>query len=182
MTAQPVRQGDVNRRPRLRGWGRNLLLALHIVTAVGALATDAILLSLAVTGRFSRDADMIRGAYLVMELLLSTVLLPFALTALVTGVMLGLGSRWGIVRHYWVLTKLVLTLAAATAGALLLRPALNESAANVLAVPLADLPATGIGPVAIRVIAGPTIGVLLMTAAVVLAVSKPWGQTWLRRR
>jgi hypothetical protein len=39
------------------------LLALHIVTAVGALATDAILLSLAVTGRFSRDADVIRGAY-----------------------------------------------------------------------------------------------------------------------
>jgi hypothetical protein len=152
------------------------------VTAVGALATDAILLSLAATGRLSRDADLIRAVYLVMDLLLSSVLLPLALTALVTGILLGLGSHWGIARHYWVLTKLVLTLAAATAAVLLLRPALNESAATVLAVPLADLPATGIGPVAIRVMAGPTIGVLMMTAAVVLAVSKPWGRTRFRAR
>jgi hypothetical protein len=158
------------------------LLSLHVVTAVGALATDAILLSLAATGRLSRDADLIRAVYLVMDLLLSAVLLPFALTALVTGIVLGLGSHWGVVRHYWVLTKLVLTLAAATAAVLLLRPALNESAAAVLAVPLADLPATGIGPVAIRVMAGPTIGVLMMTAAVVLAVSKPWGRTRFRAR
>jgi hypothetical protein len=158
------------------------LLSLHIVTAVGALATDAILLSLAATGRLSRDADLIRAVYLVMDLLLSAVLLPFALTALVTGILLGLGSHWGVVRYYWVLTKLVLTLAAATAAVLLLRPALNESAATVLAVPLADLPATGIGPAAIRVMAGPTIGVLMMTAAVVLAVSKPWGRTRFRAR
>ncbi len=158
------------------------MLSLHIVTAVGALATDAILLSLAATGRLSRDADLIRAVYLVMDLLLSAVLLPFAPTALVTGILLGLGSHWGVVRHYWVLTKLVLTLAAATAAVLLLRPALNESAANVLAVPLADLPATGTGPVAIRVMAGPTIGVLMMTAAVVLAVSKPWGRTRFRAR
>ncbi len=158
------------------------MLSLHIVTAVGALATDAILLSLAATGRLSRDADLIRAVYLVMDLLLSAVLLPFALTALVTGILLGLGSHWGVVRYYWVLTKLVLTLAAATAAVLLLRPALNESAATVLAVPLADLPATGIGPAAIRVMAGPTIGVLMMTAAVVLAVSKPWGRTRFRAR
>jgi hypothetical protein len=30
--------------------------------------------------------------------------------------------------------------------------------------------------------AGPTIGVLMMTAAVVLAVSKPWGRTPFRAR
>jgi hypothetical protein len=164
-----------------RRW-RNLLLTLHIAVAVGALGTDTILLTLGVTGLVSNDAELIRAAYLAMDLLVSAVLVPLALAALGTGVLLGLGTRWGLVRHWWVLTKLTLTLVAATAAVLVLRPSLNQAAASALAVPPAELPGAGIGQVAVRAATAPAMGVLLMTAAVALAVFKPWGRTWLRRR
>jgi hypothetical protein len=103
-----------------RRW-RNLLLAVHIMVAVGALGTDTILLTLGVAGLVSSDAELIRAAYLAMDLLVSAVLLLLALAALATGVLLGLGTRWGLARHYWVLTKLVLTIVLASAAVLLLR-------------------------------------------------------------
>jgi hypothetical protein len=170
-------------RPRRlpRRW-RNLLLCVHIMVAVGALGTDTILLTLGVTGLASSDPELIRAAYLAMDLLVTAVLVPLALAALGTGVLLGLGTRWGLARHWWVLAKLALTIVGASAAVVLLRPAVDQAAATALALPLAELPTAGIGQVAVRVMLAPTLGVLLLTTAVVLAVSKPWGQTRFRRR
>lgn len=177
-TATPL-----DRRPRRlpRRW-RNLLLVVHIMVAVGALSTDTILLTLGVTGLASSDPELIRAAYLAMDLLVTAVLLPLALAALGTGVLLGLGTRWGLARHWWVLAKLALTIVGASAAVLLLRPSVDQAAATALAVPLAELPTAGIGQLAARVMLAPTLGVVLLTTAVVLAVYKPWGQTRFRRR
>jgi hypothetical protein len=176
--------GPTATAPRLRRlprrW-RDLLLTLHIMAAVGALGTDTILLTLGVTGLLSSDPELIRAAYLAMDLLVTAVLLPLALAALASGVLLELGTRWGLARHYWVLTKLVLTLVLASAAVLLLRPSLNQAAATARALPLTELPTAGIGQLAVRVMLAPTVGVLLLTTAVVLAVYKPWGQTRFRR-
>jgi hypothetical protein len=168
-------------RPKQRRW-HNLLRAVHIIVAVGALATDAILLTLAITGLASSDADLIRAAYLTMDLLVSAVLIPLALATLLTGILLALTSPWGIARHYWVLTKLILALTAATAAVFLLRPTLNEAAADALGVTLADLPSTGIGPIAARAATSSAVGVSLLTIAALLAVYKPWGRIRRRRR
>jgi hypothetical protein len=166
------------RLPRRR---RNLLLTVHIVVAVGALGTDAILLTLGVTGLVSGDGELVRAAYLAMDLLVAVVLVPLALAALLTGVLLGLGTRWGLVRHWWVLAKLTLTIVLATAAVFLLRPSLNEAAASALALPTAELAGAGIGQVAVRAATAPAVGVLLLTTAVVLAVFKPRGRTRFRR-
>ena len=179
--------GHIATTPAQRTWRlprrwRNLLLTVHIVVAVGALGTDAILLTLGVTGLASNDAELIRAAYVVMDLLAPAVLLPLALAALGTGVLLGLGTRWGLARHWWVLTKLTLTTVLASAAVFLLRPSLDQAAATALALPLAELPGAGIGQVAVRAATAPTLGVLLLTTAVALAVYKPWGRTGLRRR
>jgi hypothetical protein len=175
----PTATAPARRSRRLPQRWRNLLLATHIVVAVGALGTDAVLLTLGVTGLASSDPDLIRAAYLAMDLLVAAAL---ALAALLTGVLLGLGTRWGLARHWWVLAKLVLAIVLASAAVLVLRPSLNQAAADALAVPLAELPAAGIGQVAVRVTTAPIVGVLLLTTAVVLAVYKPWGQTRFRRR
>jgi hypothetical protein len=170
------------RRPRRlpRRW-RNLLLAVHIAVAVGALGTDTILLTLGVTGLASGDGELIRAAYLAMDLVVAVVLVPLAVAALGTGILLGLGTRWGLVRHWWVLTKLVLTIVLATAAVLVLRPTLDQAAASALALPPAELAGAGVGQVAVRAATAPAVGVLLLTTAVALAVSKPWGRTRFRR-
>jgi hypothetical protein len=161
---------------------RNLLLTVHIVVAVGVLGTDLVLLTLGTTALVSRDPELIRASYMAMGLLADAVLVPLALAALLTGILLGLGTAWGLTRHTWVLAKLVLTIATATAAVLVLRPALNRAAAQALQVPLAELPATGIGQAGVVMTVAPVGALLVLVATVTLAVVKPWGQTRFRRR
>jgi hypothetical protein len=181
-TASPTTSTRTRPARRLPPRWRNLLLTTHIVVAVGVLGADLVLLTLGVTALASRDPELVRAAYLTMGLLAEAVLLPLALAAPLTGILLGLGTRWGLARHWWVLTKLVLTIAVATAAVFVLRPALNRAAAQALQVPLAELPTTGIGPTGVAVTLPFTGALLVLVAIVTLAVFKPWGQTRFRRR
>jgi uncharacterized membrane protein len=47
-----------------------------------------------------------------MELIASNVIVPLAIASLVTGLVISLGTKWGLFRHYWVLISLVLTVIA----------------------------------------------------------------------
>jgi hypothetical protein len=89
------------------------------------LGTDIVLLTLGITGLASPDPELIRAGYLAMGLLADAVLLPPALAAPITGILLALGTRWGLARHWWVTVKLVLTIGLATAAVCVLRTALN---------------------------------------------------------
>ena len=167
---------------RLSHRWRNLLLTVHVVTSVGVLGLDIVLLALGMTGLVSNNADLIRAGYLTMGLLADTLLLPLAIGSLVTGIVVGLGTHWGLTRHLWVLAKLVLTIGTATAAVLVLRPALNRAAAYAVAVPLAELQAGGSGPIGRAVTIAPATALLVLLTAVTLAVFKPWGRTTFRRR
>jgi hypothetical protein len=139
------------------------------------------LLTLGITGLASPDPELIRAGYLAMGLLADAVLLPPALAAPITGILLALGTRWGLARHWWVTVKLVLTIGLATAAVFVLRPALNRGAAQALLVPTAELPTTGIGPTGIAVTLAPLGALPVLVTTVTLAVVKPWGQTRFQR-
>jgi hypothetical protein len=124
---------------------RNLLLTTHVVVAVGVLGTDLVLLTLGTTALVSGDPELVRASYLAMGLLADAVLEPLALAAPLTGILVGLGTAWGLTRHTWVLAKLVLTIGVATAAVLVLRPALHRAAEQALQVSLAELSTTAIG-------------------------------------
>lgn len=66
-------------------------------------------LALAIAGLTSQDAQMVRSAYLAMELIAWFVIVPLSFAPLLTGPVLSLGTPWGLFRHYWVLFSLVLT-------------------------------------------------------------------------
>ncbi|WGD39218.1 hypothetical protein [Streptomyces cathayae] len=91
---------------------RKLALTAHIASSVGWLGSVAAFLVLAVAGLTSQDAQRVRGAYLAMELTGWYVIVPLALASLLTGLVQSLGTPWGLLRHYWVLAKLVLTVVA----------------------------------------------------------------------
>src|SRR5262249_18604671 len=67
---------------------------------------------LALAGLFSQNAMTVRATYLAMELTTRFVIVPFAFVALLTGVVSSLFTRWGLLRYYWVLVKLVITILA----------------------------------------------------------------------
>ena len=91
---------------------RKAALTAHVTSSVGWLGSVVTVLALAVVGLTSRDGQTVRAAYVAMDVLGGTVLVPFAVASLVTGVVQSLGTPWGLFRHYWVVVKLVLTLAA----------------------------------------------------------------------
>lgn len=95
-------------RPRLR----KLALTTHIVTSVGWLGAVAAFLALAVAGQTSADAELARAACLAMEQTARSVLVPLSLLSLLTGAALSLGTKWGLLRHYWVLAKLLMNVVA----------------------------------------------------------------------
>ena len=91
---------------------RKFTLATHVATSVGLLGGVASFLLLAVVGLTSPDIGMVRAAYPAMALIAWVIVLPLALLALAIGLIESLGTKWGLIRHYWVIVKLALTVIA----------------------------------------------------------------------
>src|SRR6266704_1743054 len=88
---------------------RKFALTVHVSSSVGFLGAVAGFLALAVAGLTSQNAQIVRAAYLAMDLTGWFVIVPLCLASLLTGLVQSLGTTWGLFRHYWVLAKLSLT-------------------------------------------------------------------------
>lgn len=169
-----------SRRPVRPRWYAALLTG-HVVLAVGSVGVAGVLLLLAVTGLSSEDGDLVRGAYLALDVIAGTLFLPLAVLALATGVLVATTGGWGLTRHYWVLAKLVLTLGAATALIFSLRPALGRAAEAARSAPLSDLPGSGVGSVGTAATVATGIALVVLVLAASIGLAKPWGRIGRRR-
>src|SRR5882757_5508421 len=151
---------------------RKLVLTVHIIFSVGWFGAVAAFLALAIAGLTSRDAQMVRTAYVGMELTARFVIVPLAIASLLSGIVQSLGTPWGLFRHYWVLAKLLLT-AFATAVLLAKMPLIHYAARAAEATPSkTDLHTAGI-----QLAFHATGGMLVLLAITALSVYKPWGLT-----
>ena len=91
---------------------RRLLLLCHVVSSVGWFGAAAAFAGLVFAALRTADAQVARAAVLSMEPIMWLAIVPLALASLLTGLIQSLASHWGLVRHYWVVYKLVLTLLA----------------------------------------------------------------------
>lgn len=93
-------------RPSLR----KLVLTVHLTLSVGWIGAVVAYLALGIAATTTTNADTVRGAWVAMELTGWFVIVPLAVMALLTGVLMSVGTPWGLFRHYWVLISLALTL------------------------------------------------------------------------
>jgi hypothetical protein len=91
---------------------RKVSLAVHLTVSVGWIGSVAAYLALDVTTATSEDPSLLRAAYVGMEMIARSVIVPFAAASLLTGLLMSLGTKWGLIRHYWVLISFVLTVLA----------------------------------------------------------------------
>lgn len=91
---------------------RRFVLTVHVTVSVGWIGALAGFLVLATTGLVGQDALTVRSAYVAMDAINRFVILPAALIALATGMLQALATPWGLMRHYWVLFKLLIIVAA----------------------------------------------------------------------
>lgn len=155
--------------PRLRQFA----LTAHVTASVGWLGALAVFFAHALASLISQDEQMVRAVSLAMGLTAWFVILPLSLASLTTGLVQALGTAWGLLRHYWVLFKLLLT-AVATIVLLLKLGPISYLAGAAAAATFSSADLIGLR---ISIMVHAAGGLLVLLAAVVLAVYKPAGMT-----
>ncbi len=91
---------------------RKFALTAHISASVGWIGAVVAYLALAVVTQTSEDAQLVRSAYIALDPITGYALVPLAFASLLTGLVMSLGTQWGLFRHYWVIFKFLLTVLA----------------------------------------------------------------------
>ncbi|MCK9895589.1 hypothetical protein [Frankia sp. AgB32] len=160
----PRQVGRPLRRP-----ARLALLTLHVVVSVSWNGVAFAQLALASTAM--ANADLRHAAYELMHVVDRAVDIPLALLTLITGVVMSVGTRWGLLRHWWVVAKLTITVFAVISGGAVVR-ALIVSADHATR----GAPAAAPTQSAALIVCACVMNVLFITATV-LSTAKPWGRT-----
>jgi uncharacterized membrane protein len=157
---------------------RKFALSAHLTVSIGWIGTVIAYLAFSVAAMTTDDADTLRSAWIAMDLIGWYVIVPLAIASLITGLVMSLGTKWGLFRHYWVVISLVLT-TLATVVLLLHMPSVSELAARARAT-------EGMGPemnehLVARLREGdwlhPALGLLVLLVVQALNLYKPSGLT-----
>jgi hypothetical protein len=155
---------------------RRFTFTTHVTSSVGWFGAALTLVALAVVGLTSDDEATVRGAYLLMAPAAWFVLVPLAHASLLSGIILSLGTAWGLFRYYWVAVKLGLTVFAT--AILLIYMRTFQQMAGVAADPAVDLAAVrNASPIVHGILA-----LVVLVSATVLGIYKPFGMTERGRR
>lgn len=97
---------------------RKFALAAHLTISVGWIGAVGAFLALVLMAQNTPDPQVLQAAWIAMDAIGWSVIVPLAVASLVTGLVMSLGTKWGLLGHYWILISLVLT--ALATGVLLL--------------------------------------------------------------
>ena len=158
---------------------RKFALTAHVLASVGWIGAVVASLGLAVAALVGTDTDTVRAAYVSLDLLGRFVLVPFAFAALLGGLAQAFITKWGLLRHYWVIVKLIITVFAtvilvtytqtlAHFAQIASNPTASAEALRALRTPSVVIHASG--------------ALVMLVVATVLAMYKPKGMTAYGRR
>ncbi|MFF0314763.1 hypothetical protein ACFYPH_08945 [Micromonospora sp. NPDC005252] len=150
--------------PRIPPATRKALLTLHLITSLGWLGADLVLLTLGIAAQRGADPAVV---YPVAGLVGTVLFAPLSVLVWLVGVASALLTPWGLVRHRWVLVKLVITTVMVGLVLFLLTPNLRHASALGAALPARDRA---------DLVIAPAVSTSLMIIATVLSTYKPWGR------
>ncbi|MPZ94887.1 MAG: hypothetical protein GEU96_08180 [Propionibacteriales bacterium] len=151
---------------------RRAVLVVHIASAGAWIGIDVVMGVFVFTALFSDDPATQALCYQALELFAIWPLFTTGMVCLASGILLGLGTKYGLVRFWWVAVKLVLNLALNTLVLLSLRPGITEVAESGRRIADGQSVVVSPGDMVFPPIVSPTVLII----AVVLSVYKPWGR------
>lgn len=149
---------------RLSPTARKALLTLHLVTSLGWLGADLVLLTLGIAGLRGADPAVV---YPTAALVVTWLFAPLSAVVWLVGVASALLTPWKLLRWRWVLVKFVLTTVMLGLVLLLLRPNVQR---------LGELGAAAGTHERFDLVIAPTVSTTLLVIATVLSTYKPWGR------
>lgn len=153
-------------------------LTAHISSSVGWLGAVGGFLVLAIAGLTSQNAEMVRAAYLALELVGWCIIVPLCFASFLTGLVQSLGTNWGLFRHYWIVVKLLITMFATILLLVHMQP-VGHLARVVAETTLARGDLAGMR---IQLVADAGAAIVVLLIATALSVYKPGGLTPYGRR
>ena len=118
------------RRLRISPALRKGTLVVHIASAGIWVGVDVIVAVLVLVGWFGDDPGVRGVAYQALGLFVVWPMLVSGLVCLLSGLLLGLASKWGLVRYWWVAVKLALNLVLCTLIVVVLWPGMDAVRAH----------------------------------------------------
>lgn len=155
---------------------RKTVLTVHVIVAVSWLGLTFGDVTLGLTAIVTDTPAVQHAMFRALGTIADVLLLPIAWLAYGTGILLALGTRWGLVRHKWVLTKFVLTTVTVGLTTFSLVPGLKTMRDTVDATPVDELVPLSAADISGLITAG-IVSTSCYTIAVALSIFKPWGRT-----
>jgi hypothetical protein len=159
-----------------------LTITAHVTFSVGWLGAVAAFLVLSIAGLTSHDAEVVRGAYLSMNLISRFVIIPMCFAALATGLLQALGTPWGLFRYYWIVMKFGLAIFATLALLIHQFAVMAVAAKRVSGAAAGTLFSADFDPLKTELVRAPSLAIVLLLVVTTLGVYKPWGLTRYGRR
>ncbi|OKI60865.1 hypothetical protein A6A27_28985 [Micromonospora sp. CB01531] len=157
---------------RLGARTRKGVLVVHIASAGAWLGVDVAMAVVIFTAVVDHDTAVRALCLQALQLFAVWPLFTAGMICLATGVVLGLGSKYGLVRYWWVATKLALNVALTGLVPLALRPGLSGLSELGRELAAGHLVTFSVG----NMIYPPIVSPAALVVALVLAVFKPWGR------
>lgn len=157
---------------------RKLQLVAHVVSSIGWLGAVAAFLALAVEGLLSPGARTACAAYIAANVIGLFVIVPMSITSLLTGFAEAASTPWALLRHYWVLLKLSITIVSIVLLLVHMQPVTLLARAAMATPPSV----AALGKLRVQLIADSSLALLALLANITLAMYKPAGLTPYGRR
>lgn len=159
---------------------RKAVLTAHVAISVGWLGLVTGMFAMSVSGATTSDAEQQAAVYRIMSMLDEIFLGMTSMFALITGIVVGAGTKWGLLQRKWVAVKFFTTMGVMVLGfsvihQLILRA--NELVDQGAPVRGGELDTVGWSMAAAAAVA--LLSLVFMTA---VSTYKPWGPTRRGRR
>jgi uncharacterized membrane protein len=152
---------------------RKLALTAHVTTSVAWMGGVACFLALSIAGVMSQQHSTVQAAYVAMNLICWSVVVPLSVVSPISGFVQAIGTPWGLSKHYWVLVKLLITVPC-TLGLLLHMLPTTQLAAAAMQGELVD---ESMRELRIQLVADSAVALVALSVVVALAIYKPRGLT-----
>lgn len=173
MTTTAATRGLQRRSWRLGSRTRKAFLLVHILSAGAWVGIDIVMGVLVFTALLTDDVRTAALSYQALGLFAVWPTFVTGTVCLATGIVLGLGTKYGLVRYWWVLVKLVLNVVLVALVYVALRGGVAEAVAYGEGLAQAGAPLTAEPS---DIVFPPIVSPTALLIAFLLAVYKPWGR------
>jgi uncharacterized membrane protein len=136
------------------------VLTGHVLASVGWFGIAVTVAFFGYVAAATDDPALRNGLHTAMRAAIA-LSVPAGLLTAATGIVLALGTRWGLTRYWWLIIKQLITLAVIVTDPLVLLPAIRDALDG-------DSATEPFGPM--------TAHVVLLAVATILSIVKPFGR------